>query len=165
MIPDYLIEKEVWWKERDGCIEFFDYTGDVESYIETKHFRSTTMFDIEKYLSEIWKGCDKSHIPAKSIIEGENDETLTKLQTLRYFQLPSDEMDVVCSPPSIGTMENSQNDDGGIHFDVCNKNSDSLPGPSSSCYREGVQAVFQNLNAEDNLDAMDDEDKESNAED
>ena len=54
MIPDYLIEKEVWWKERDGCIEFSDHTGDVESNIETKHFRSTTMCGIEISLKYGW---------------------------------------------------------------------------------------------------------------
>lgn len=35
MIPDYLVEKGVWWKEVDDCIEFFDHSGDVNSQLKT----------------------------------------------------------------------------------------------------------------------------------
>ena len=69
MIPDYLVEKGVWWEEKNGC-------------------------DVERYLSEMWKNCEKSYIPAKSIIEGENDEINNKLQTLKYFKLSVDQKNI-----------------------------------------------------------------------
>ena len=66
---------------------------------------------------------------------------LTKQQTLRYFQLSSDESDAVSEDWSIRTTENLENDDGGIDFHVFNENFDNLPGTSSSCYREEIKGV------------------------
>ena len=53
--------------------------------------------------------------------------------------------------------------DGGIDFHVFNENFDNLPGTSSSCYREKIKGVWQDLNVENNLDAMENEDEVLNA--
>ena len=145
MIPDYLVEKGVWWKEVDEGIEFLDHSGDVSSQLKTQHFRSTTICGVERYLSETWKILEKSHIPAKEIIEGENDQIRTKLETLNYFQISTNqntgntEFEDSFIKEKTNDMEIDDPLEDAVDFLVSGSTLDCVPGTSKDCGEKEYQ--------------------------
>ena len=94
MIPDYLTERGVWWKEEENeCeIEFFDSSANTLSILNVHHFRSSSIIEEEAYLNKMWGICleDKDRlIPAKRLKEEINNEIkITSLTTIKHFQPP-----------------------------------------------------------------------------
>ena len=50
MIPDFVTECGVWWKENETGIEFFDIKNN-------DHYRSSSIVSEEKYLQNMWQIC------------------------------------------------------------------------------------------------------------
>ena len=82
---DYLLENNMWWREVDSGVEFFD-TSIVKSMKQLHHFRSTTLKNENLYLKECWNKClDEKNklIPAfKLKLPGNN---IVYLKTLHSF--------------------------------------------------------------------------------
>ena len=90
MIPDFLTECGVWWKENETGIEFFDVKNNAESKLMKHHYRSSSIVSEEKYLQNMWKICVNNKntlIPVKRLKEETNGNiiTITNLSTIKYF--------------------------------------------------------------------------------
>ena len=83
MIPDFLTECGVWWKENETGIEFFDVKNNAESKLVKHHYRSSSIVSEEKYLKNMWKLCVNNKntlIPAKRLETKKPMEILLQLQ-------------------------------------------------------------------------------------
>lgn len=95
---------------------------------------------MERYLSETWKILEKSHIPAKEIIEGENDQIRTKLETLNYFQISTNQSDTGNTEFENSFIVEETNDmetddplEDTVDFLVSGSTLDCVPGTSKDC--------------------------------
>ncbi|XP_065672107.1 uncharacterized protein LOC136089935 [Hydra vulgaris] len=84
---DYLVEDiNVWWKEVEDGVVFFDINYPNNSKKIFTHFRSSSMQQQSEYLEKCWKHCleNKHKIPAYKITVNAN---VFYLDTLQYFQI------------------------------------------------------------------------------
>ena len=59
MIPDFVQEEGVWWKEIEQGIIFNDLINE-KTTLKPHHFRSSTMVQVENYLATKWELCLKT---------------------------------------------------------------------------------------------------------
>ena len=84
-ISDFLVFGDIWWKEDEFGIEFFDYEpiGTIDQYPQIKHFRSSNLDDVTRDLREHWSTIvkNKIYIPTHIICEGDEDEPVRFIKT------------------------------------------------------------------------------------
>ena len=66
-ISDYILcGEKVWWNEDQYIVEFLDTTHDYEHQSKgptLKHFRSTSLKEVETYLKSCWEKCEENQVP------------------------------------------------------------------------------------------------------
>ena len=90
-IADYLVEGQIWWKETDHGVVFFDKTTrNIDTKQRLRHFRSTSITKEAERIFHCWQDClqQPSLIPAHKIriTDHESNNSIIFVRTLQHFK-------------------------------------------------------------------------------